>query len=45
MLFLKVDNLPGLLLPIVGGLTFTLAVVIWLTSGYWFFDNFGFPSF
>ena len=45
MLFLQVDDLPGLLLPIVGGLTFSLAVAIWLTSGLWFFDNFGFPAF
>ena len=45
MLFLKVDNLPGLVLPVAGGLTFSLAVAIWLTSGLWFFDTFGFPSF
>ena len=45
MLYLKVDALPGLLLPVVGGLTFSLAVAIWLTSGLWFFENFGFPSF
>jgi hypothetical protein len=45
MLFLRVDSLPGLVLPLVGGLTFSLAVAIWLTSGLWFFDTFGFPSF
>ena len=45
MLFLRVKELPGLILPIVGGLTFTALIGIWLTSGLWFFDNFGFPSF
>jgi hypothetical protein len=45
MLFLRVKELPGLILPIVGGLTFTAMIGIWLTSGLWFFDNFGFPSF
>jgi hypothetical protein len=45
MLFLRVKELPGLILPVVGGLTFTALIGIWLTSGLWFFDNFGFPSF
>lgn len=45
MLFLRVDSLPGLVLPVVGGLTFSLAVAIWLTSALWFFDTFGFPNF
>jgi hypothetical protein len=45
MLWLRVDGLPGPLLPIVGGSVFTALVVIWLTSSLWFFDNIGFPSF
>ena len=45
MLWLKVDGLPGLVLPIVGGSVFTALVVIWLTSSLWFFDNIGFPAF
>lgn len=45
MLWLKVDGLPGLVLPMVGATVFTSLVVIWLTSSLWFFDNFGFPSF
>jgi hypothetical protein len=45
MLWLKVDGLPGLALPLVGGAVFTSLVAIWLTSSFWFFDNFGFPSF
>jgi hypothetical protein len=45
MLFLRVRNLPGLVLPIIGGLTFTSVIAIWFTSAYWYFDNFGFPQF
>jgi hypothetical protein len=45
MLWLRVPSLPGPLLPLVGGSVFTALVAIWLTSSFWFFDNFGFPSF
>lgn len=45
MLWLKVAGLPGLVLPLVGGAVFTSLVAIWLTSSFWFFDNFGFPNF
>ncbi len=45
MLYLKVDGLPGLTLPIVGGAVFTSIVAIWLTSSLWFFDTIGFPEF
>jgi hypothetical protein len=38
-------RLPGLALPVAGGLVFTALVVIWLTSALWFFDNIGFPEF
>jgi hypothetical protein len=37
-------NLPGLALPIAGGLTFAVFVCIWLTSGLWYIDHSGFPS-
>jgi len=37
-------NLPGIALPIAGGLVFTLLVVVWLTSGLWFISENGFPS-
>ncbi|MFG2575551.1 DUF6529 family protein [Streptomyces sp. NPDC048481] len=41
MLLLRRERLPGLLLPIVGGLVFTVLTVIWLTSALWFFRTFG----
>lgn len=37
-------RLPGLALPVAGGLVFTLLVGVWLTSGYWYIDAQGFPS-
>jgi hypothetical protein len=37
-------NLPGVALPIAGGLTFAILVAIWLTSALWFIDNSGFPA-
>ena len=45
MLLLRVDGLPKGVLPLVGGLTFSIVVAIWLTSSLWFFDNIGFPQF
>jgi Family of unknown function (DUF6529) len=45
MLFLRVDRLPGVILPVVGGAVFATVIAIWFTSAYWFFDNFGFPEF
>jgi hypothetical protein len=38
-------RLPGLALPVAGGTVFAALVAIWLTSSFWFFDNFGFPEF
>jgi hypothetical protein len=38
-------RLPGLSLPVAGGLLFAALVVIWLSSALWFFDQNGFPSF
>ena len=37
-------NLPGIALPIAGGLVFTLLVCVWLTSGFWFITHNGWPS-
>jgi hypothetical protein len=45
MLWLRIPELGGPPLAIVGGAVFTSLVVIWLTSALWFCDNFGFPSF
>jgi hypothetical protein len=37
-------SLPGMVLPIAGGLVFTVLVAVWLTSGLWFISENGFPS-
>jgi hypothetical protein len=36
--------LPGMALPLAGGVLFTLLVGVWLTSGWWFISNNGLPS-
>jgi pSer/pThr/pTyr-binding forkhead associated (FHA) protein len=36
--------LPGMALPLAGGVLFTLLVAVWLTSGWWFISDNGFPS-
>jgi hypothetical protein len=41
MLILPKRDLPGWVLPVAGAVVFTLLVVIWLTSAYWFFSTFG----
>ena len=41
MLLLRSQRLPGWLLPLVGGLVFTVLTLIWLTSALWFFRTFG----
>ena len=41
MLILPKRGLPGWLLPVVGALVFTLLVLLWFTSAYWFFSTFG----
>lgn len=45
MLLLRASSLPNLVLPIIGGLTFSAVIAIWLTSSLWFFQNVGFPEF
>jgi hypothetical protein len=37
-------GLPGVALPIAGGLMFSVFVGVWLTSAYWFIDNAGWPD-
>jgi hypothetical protein len=41
MLLLRSERLPGWLLPLVGGLVFTVLTLVWLTSALWFFRTFG----
>ena len=41
MLILPKQGLRGWVLPLAGGLVFTLLILIWLTSAYWFFSTFG----
>ncbi len=42
MLALTRRGMPSWVLPLVGGLAFTLLIVIWFTSAFWFFSTFGF---
>jgi hypothetical protein len=42
MLALTRRGMPGWVLPVLGGLVFTLLVVLWFTSAFWFFSVFGF---
>ncbi len=37
-------SLPGLALPVAGGLLFGVLVATWMTSGLWFISEHGFPS-
>ncbi|MFE0105370.1 DUF6529 family protein [Streptomyces sp. NPDC059009] len=41
MLLLRSRQLPGWLLPLVGGLVFAALTLIWLTSALWFFRTVG----
>lgn len=44
LIILRSRSLPGWALPLAGGTLFTVLVVVWLTSAFWFFTTFGFPS-
>jgi hypothetical protein len=44
VLVVRSRGLPGSVLPLVGGLVFVLLVYVWLLSGLWYIDQFGFPS-
>ena len=41
MLSLSRRGMPGWLLPVTGGLTFTALIVLWLTSALWVFGTHG----
>src|SRR3954454_7421044 len=41
MLALRIDSLPVWVLPLLGGLVFTLLIGVWLLSAVWFFDTNG----
>ncbi|MDF2731686.1 MAG: hypothetical protein K0S92_311 [Desertimonas sp.] len=41
ILVVRSRRMPGWALPIVGGLLFTVLVLIWLTSSWWFFRTIG----
>lgn len=43
MVGLRVTGLPAWALPVLGGLTFGLFVLLWLTSALWFFTRGGVP--
>ena len=43
MVGLRVTGLPAWAIPVLGGLTFGLFVLIWLTSAVWFFTRSGVP--
>ncbi len=43
MLGLRLNGLPGWALPVLGGLVFSLIVVLWLTGALWFFTRSGLP--
>ena len=45
MLGLRLKSLPGWALPVLGGLLFTLLIVLWLTSALWLFTRPGVPAF
>ena len=45
VLAVRSHNLPGWLLPAVGGLTFAALVIVWTTSSVWFWREIEFPGF
>lgn len=40
----RAKGLPGVALPIAGGLTFATLVAVWFTSAFWFIGEQGWPS-
>lgn len=42
MLALPKQGLSGWVLPVLGGLVFTVLIALWLTSSFWYFTTFGF---
>ena len=44
VIIVRSRNLPGVALPIAGGLVFSTLVGVWLTSALWFINENGWPS-
>jgi Family of unknown function (DUF6529) len=44
IVIVRSPRLPGLALPLAGGVLFSLLIGAWLTSGLWFINENGFPS-
>jgi hypothetical protein len=44
VVIVRSHGLPGIVLPLAGGLLFTLLIAVWLTSGLWFISENGFPA-
>jgi hypothetical protein len=44
VLVVRSKRLPGIALPIAGGVMFAALVGVWLTSGLWFEQENGFPD-
>jgi uncharacterized protein DUF6529 len=44
VIIVRSRGLPGIALPIAGGLTFTFLAYAWLSSALWYISNVGFPS-
>ncbi len=44
VVIVRSQGLPGLALPLVGGLVFTILIAVWLTSAVWFVSENGFPA-
>lgn len=44
VVIVRAKGLPGLALPLAGGLLFAVLVAVWLTSGLWYIGENGLPS-
>jgi Family of unknown function (DUF6529) len=44
VVIVRTPALPGIALPLAGGMVFSVLVATWLTSGLWFITQNGFPS-
>jgi Family of unknown function (DUF6529) len=44
LLALRIERLPGMALPVIGGLLFAVLTGLWVTSALWFFTTIGFPG-
>ena len=45
VMFVRSKKLPEWALPLAGGSLFTILVVVWWTSSFWFVTNVDFPGF